>query len=112
MAMSNGGAFTDNFGNMGPILLPLVIAGVGIVASIIGTFFVGIKNNEAKEKQAVADAVLSGRGDHARHQPGADLCMEERDQDDLLRALAAGSPGGYRGAGLCVVRFVSRFMKC
>ena len=51
MAMSSGGAFTDNFGNMGPILLPLVIAGVGIVASIIGTFFVGIKNNEAKEKQ-------------------------------------------------------------
>ena len=27
MAMSSGGAFTDNFGNMGPILLPLVIAG-------------------------------------------------------------------------------------
>ena len=35
----------------GLYFLPLVIAGVGIVASIIGTFFVGIKNNEAKEKQ-------------------------------------------------------------
>ena len=32
-------------------MLPLVIAGVGIIASIIGTFFVSIKNNEAKEKQ-------------------------------------------------------------
>ncbi|GAA3513829.1 sodium-translocating pyrophosphatase [Aquimarina addita] len=43
--------FTDNFGNMGPILLPIVIAGVGILASIIGTFLVSIKNNEAKEAQ-------------------------------------------------------------
>lgn len=43
--------FTDGFNNMGPILLPIVIAGVGILASIIGTFFVSIKNNEAKEGQ-------------------------------------------------------------
>ena len=41
----------DAFNNMGPILLPIVIAGVGILASIIGTFLVGIKNNEAKEAQ-------------------------------------------------------------
>lgn len=50
MAQANG-SFTDNFNGMGPILLPLVIAGVGIIASIIGTFFVKIKNNEAKEAQ-------------------------------------------------------------
>ncbi|MDN3724426.1 sodium-translocating pyrophosphatase [Aequorivita sp. SDUM287046] len=43
--------FTDGFNNMGPILLPVVIAGVGILASIIGTFFVKIKNNEARESQ-------------------------------------------------------------
>lgn len=43
--------FTDNFNNMGPILLPVVIAGVGILASIIGTFFVKITNNDAKEAQ-------------------------------------------------------------
>jgi K(+)-stimulated pyrophosphate-energized sodium pump len=49
--MSAVNQFTDNFNNMGPILLPLVIAGVGILASIIGTFFVGIKNNDAKESQ-------------------------------------------------------------
>lgn len=49
-----GGAYTDAFNNMGPILLPLVIAGVGILASIIGTFLVSVKNNEAKEKQVQA----------------------------------------------------------
>ena len=36
---------------MGPILLPLVIAGVGVLASIIGTFFVRIKSNDSKEPQ-------------------------------------------------------------
>ncbi len=49
--MSQGALFTDAFNNMGPILLPVVIAGVGILASIIGTFLVSIKNNEAKESQ-------------------------------------------------------------
>jgi K(+)-stimulated pyrophosphate-energized sodium pump len=43
--------FADDFNNMGPILLPLVIAGVGVVASIIGTFLVRIKDNTAKEAQ-------------------------------------------------------------
>jgi len=43
--------FTDSFNNMGPILLPVVIAGVGILASIIGTFLVKIKNNDAREPQ-------------------------------------------------------------
>lgn len=52
--MSETAPFTDSFGNMGPILLPLVIAGVGIVASIIGTFLVKIKDNSAKEAQVQA----------------------------------------------------------
>mgnify|MGYP003148362889 CR=1 FL=1 len=49
--MSLTSPFTDSFDNMGPILLPIVIAGVGILASIIGTFLVNIKNNDAKESQ-------------------------------------------------------------
>lgn len=49
--MSATTQFTDAFNGMGPILLPLVIAGVGIIASIIGTFLVSIKNNEAKEAE-------------------------------------------------------------
>ena len=43
--------FDDPFGGMGPILLPLFIAGIGIIASIIGTLFIRIKNNEAKESE-------------------------------------------------------------
>lgn len=52
--MSTGAQFTDAFNNMGPILLPLVIAGVGVLASIIGTFLVSIKNNDAKESKVQA----------------------------------------------------------
>jgi len=46
-----GGAIQDVFGGIGPILLPMAIAGFGIVFSIIGTMLVKIKNNDAKEKQ-------------------------------------------------------------
>tara|TARA_B100000767_G_C19778667_1_gene544525 strand:+ start:5043 stop:7325 length:2283 start_codon:yes stop_codon:yes gene_type:complete len=52
--MSLNGQFTDDFNNMGPILLPIVIAGVGILASIIGTFFVKISSNDAKESKVQA----------------------------------------------------------
>jgi K(+)-stimulated pyrophosphate-energized sodium pump len=49
--MSLNGQFTDVFNNMGPILLPVVIAGIGILASILGTFFIKISSNDAKESQ-------------------------------------------------------------
>jgi K(+)-stimulated pyrophosphate-energized sodium pump len=52
--MSGNTPFTDAFNNMGPILLPLVIAGVGILASILGTFLVSIKSNDAKESKVQA----------------------------------------------------------
>ncbi|MFT5569668.1 MAG: K(+)-stimulated pyrophosphate-energized sodium pump, partial [Cyclobacteriaceae bacterium] len=46
-----GGAITDSFNGIGPILLPLVIAGLGILFSIFGTFFIKISNNDAKEDE-------------------------------------------------------------
>ncbi len=46
-----GGSISDAFGGIGPILLPMSIAGIGIIISIIGTMLVKIKNNEAKETQ-------------------------------------------------------------
>lgn len=46
-----GGSITDAFGGIGPILLPMAIAGFGILFSIIGTMLVKISSNDAKEKQ-------------------------------------------------------------
>ena len=49
--MLDAGMVLDTFNGMGPILLPIVIAGVVILASIVGTFFVRISSNDAKESQ-------------------------------------------------------------
>ncbi|MCY1486267.1 putative K(+)-stimulated pyrophosphate-energized sodium pump [compost metagenome] len=46
-----GGSIADAFGGIGPILLPMAIAGVGIIISIIGTMLVKISSNDAKEAQ-------------------------------------------------------------
>ena len=48
-----GGSISDDFGGIGPILLPMAIAGAGIIISIIGTLLVKIKSNEAKEAQVM-----------------------------------------------------------
>ena len=48
-----GGSIEDAFGGIGPILLPVFIAGAGIIISIIGTMLVSIKNNEAKEDEVM-----------------------------------------------------------
>ena len=39
------------FNGMGPILMPVLIAGVGLLFSIAGTWVIKINNNEAKEKE-------------------------------------------------------------
>ncbi len=44
-----GGSIADAFGGIGPILLPMSIAGVGIIISLIGTLLVKISSNDAKE---------------------------------------------------------------
>jgi K(+)-stimulated pyrophosphate-energized sodium pump len=46
-----GGNIQDAFGGIGPILLPMAIAGFGILFSIVGTMLVKITDNDAKEKQ-------------------------------------------------------------
>ena len=47
----NGGAIVDAFNGIGPILLPMAIAGFGIIFSIVGTLLVKISSNDAKEAQ-------------------------------------------------------------
>ncbi len=46
----------DKFGGLSPILLPMLIAGLGIVFSIVGTWFVKIK----KEEDSVQNALNMG----------------------------------------------------
>ncbi len=46
-----GGSIADAFGGIGPILLPMAIAGFGILFSIIGTMLVKISSDDAKEAQ-------------------------------------------------------------
>jgi K(+)-stimulated pyrophosphate-energized sodium pump len=46
-------ASSDNFGGMSPILLPMIICGFGIVSSIIGTFFVRIKDEKSNVQTAL-----------------------------------------------------------
>lgn len=48
-----GGAIVDDFGGIGPVLLPMAIAGAGIIISVIGTMLVKIKSNDAKEAQVM-----------------------------------------------------------
>ena len=44
---------TDNFGGLSPILLPMIIAGMGLIFSIIGTFFVRIKDENSSVQKAL-----------------------------------------------------------
>jgi K(+)-stimulated pyrophosphate-energized sodium pump len=43
----------DNFGGMSPILLPMVICGLGIIFSIVGTWFVTIKDEKSNVQNAL-----------------------------------------------------------
>ena len=50
----------DNFGGYAPILLPMMIAGVGILFSIIGTLFVKVSDNAGVNTNAVQKALNMG----------------------------------------------------
>lgn len=50
----------NQFGDMAPILLPMMIAGTGILFSIIGTFFVKISDNAGLSTNAVQKALNMG----------------------------------------------------
>ena len=49
-----GGSIQDGFRGMGPILLPILLAGLGIIFSILGTFFVRVSNENARENEAIS----------------------------------------------------------
>ncbi len=51
---------TDNYGGLAPVLLPMFIAGIGIILSIIGTFFVRISESSGLNTAAVQRALNMG----------------------------------------------------
>src|SRR5215212_5282300 len=50
----------DNFAGMAPILLPMLIAGTGIIASIIGTLFVRLSDKAGVNTSSVQKALNMG----------------------------------------------------
>ncbi|MGK6341222.1 sodium-translocating pyrophosphatase [Chryseobacterium sp. DT-3] len=50
----------DSFGGFAPILLPMLIAGTGIIFSMIGTLFVRINDNEGSSTSNVQNALNLG----------------------------------------------------
>ena len=57
---TTGGALADGFHGFSPILLPMLIAGVGIILSIVGTFFVRISENTGLSTHKVQNALNMG----------------------------------------------------
>ena len=53
MVLGNEIVAVDNFGGLSPILLPMVIAGVGIIFSIFGTMFVKISGENGNVQKAL-----------------------------------------------------------
>src|SRR6202012_1151606 len=43
----------DHFGGIAPVLLPMVIAGLGLIFSIVGAAFVKIKNENSSVQNAL-----------------------------------------------------------
>lgn len=60
MVLGREASSVDNFGGMAPILLPMLIAGIGIVFSIVGTWFVRISDNVGVSTSAVQRALNMG----------------------------------------------------
>jgi len=57
---TNKNALVDGFMGFSPILLPMLIAGIGIIFSIIGTFFVRISENSGVNTAVVQKALNMG----------------------------------------------------
>ena len=56
----SGSSLADGFNGFSPILLPMLIAGIGIIFSIIGTFFVRISDSAGVNTSVVQKALNMG----------------------------------------------------
>lgn len=55
-----GAVLIDGYGGLSPVLLPMLIAGIGILFSIIGTWFVKISDSAGLSTQKVQNALNMG----------------------------------------------------
>ena len=53
MVLGNGLVSNGDFSGIGPIFLPMVIAGLGLIFSIVGAWFVKIKSEEDSVQKAL-----------------------------------------------------------
>ncbi|RAJ00362.1 K(+)-stimulated pyrophosphate-energized sodium pump [Chitinophaga skermanii] len=60
MVLGSETTATDNFGGISPVLLPMLIAGCGIIFSIIGTWFVRISETAGLNTSSVQKALNMG----------------------------------------------------
>ncbi len=60
MVLGQEAVSTDNYGGFAPILLPMLIAGVGIIFSIVGTFFVRVSDSAGISTNNVQKALNLG----------------------------------------------------
>jgi K(+)-stimulated pyrophosphate-energized sodium pump len=60
MVLGRETASVDNFGGLAPILLPMLIAGMGIIFSILGTFFVRVSDDGTATTDKVQKALNMG----------------------------------------------------
>jgi len=60
MVLGRETSSADNFGGMAPIILPMFIAGMGIIFSIIGTFFVRVSDDGEATAAKVQKALNMG----------------------------------------------------
>lgn len=60
VANPDGSALNDGFNGFSPILLPMLIAGVGIILSIVGTFFIRISESAGLSTAKVQAALNKG----------------------------------------------------
>ena len=92
LIQSNGGdSFTDQFGGIGPILLPLLIAAAGLLASIISSYFVKVSETAKADTNTVQRALNLGNWASILLSLGASyflihMCLPEEMQISVFNA--------------------------
>ena len=102
---------------MGPILLPLMIAGVGILFSIIGTFLIRVNSNESKEPEVQralntgnwTSIILTAIGSYVLINMMLPAAMDMKFFGEGVKSVTSGDVFGAVVVGLVVGALISYF---